>query len=320
MFSRRQFLKCAVCTGAGLGMSTVNPLGLAEAWGQTQPSTSGGNMKRDFKISLAAWSLHRTLGKGEGQRPMLEMPAIAREEFGLDGIELVNQMLPSREPSYLKQFAAEAEKHNVRILLIMCDGEGNIGAESENLRTRAVENHRKWIDIAADFGCHSIRMNWGGAPKDVMQKPDLLEAFIARSVPGFQQLADYAGNKGLDVLIENHWGPSSYPDAVEKLMAKVNHPHFGVLPDFGNFPDEVDRYDAIDRLMVFAKKAVSFKCYDFDPQTGLDTKIDQERMIRIVHDKHGYHGYIGIEYEGSGPEMEGIRAAKALLEKLRGQA
>jgi hypothetical protein len=42
-------------------------------------------------------------------------------------------------------------------------------------------------------------------------------------------------------------------------------------------------------------------------------------MIQIVCDKHGYKGYIGIEYEGNRlSEQDGIKAAKALLEKLRG--
>lgn len=100
-------------------------------------------------------------------------------------------------------------------------------------------------------------------------------------------------------------------------MEKVGRDNFGTLPDFGNFPKEVDRYDAVDRMMPHAK-AVSAKCYDFD-EAGNETKIDFERMIRIVVDEHDYHGWIGIEYEGNRlSEPEGILACKALLERLRG--
>ncbi len=35
---------------------------------------------RDYKISLAAWSLHRTIGEGEGKVPMLDMPKMSRQE------------------------------------------------------------------------------------------------------------------------------------------------------------------------------------------------------------------------------------------------
>jgi hypothetical protein len=40
-------------------------------------------------------------------------------------------------------------------------------------------------------------------------------------------------------------------------------------------------------------------------------------MMKIVLDA-GYHGYVGIEYEGRRlSEPEGIRATKKLLEKVR---
>ena len=95
-------------------------------------------------------------------------------------------------------------------------------------------------------------------------------------------------------------------------MKKVNHPRFGTLPDFGNFPDTIDRYDAVDAMMPHAK-AVSAKCYDFDDHTGDETKIDFERMMDIVAGA-GYSGYVGIEYEGERlSERDGILACKKLL-------
>jgi L-ribulose-5-phosphate 3-epimerase len=42
-------------------------------------------------------------------------------------------------------------------------------------------------------------------------------------------------------------------------------------------------------------------------------------MIKIVLE-HGYHGYIGIEYEGEAlTEPEGIRATRELLVRVREQ-
>ena len=41
-------------------------------------------------------------------------------------------------------------------------------------------------------------------------------------------------------------------------------------------------------------------------------------MMQIVVNKHGYRGYVGIEYEGSKlPEAEGILATRKLLERVR---
>ena len=51
---------------------------------------------------------------------------------------------------------------------------------------------------------------------------------------------------------------------------------------------------------------------------GKETKLDYARIMKIVTDA-GYHGFVGIEYEGSRlGEPEGIRATKRLLESLRG--
>ena len=62
--------------------------------------------------------------------------------------------------------------------------------------------------------------------------------------------------------------------------------------------------------------AVSAKCYDFDA-AGNDTKVDFDRMMKIVLDA-GYSGYVGIESESErAPEREGIIPCKRLLERYQ---
>lgn len=301
--SRRGFIKAAGAGAAGLALGGVAPRAFAA---------------RDFSISLAGWSLHRMIGKKSGQTDMLEMPRITREEFDIDAIELVNQMMASSEIAYLDQLIKSAEQHKVKIALIMIDGAGSVGTESEDGRKSAVEQHKKWLDVAEHLGCATLRMNWAGYTDDTMKTPEALDAYIERSTPPLQALSEYADKKKLNLIIENHWGPASHPEALVALVKKVGHPRFGTLPDFGNFPEDVDKYDAIDRMMPYAK-AVSAKCYDFDDKTGEETKIDYARMIAMVVDKYGYHGNIGIEYEGDRmSEFDGIKACKKLLEKLRG--
>jgi hypothetical protein len=104
-------------------------------------------------------------------------------------------------------------------------------------------------------------------------------------------------------------------------MKKVDLKNCGTLPDFGNFrikdEDWYDRYKGVTELMPFAK-AVSAKSHDFDAE-GNETKTDYRKMMKIVLDA-GYSGFVGIEYEGSMlDEFAGIKATKALLEKVRGE-
>jgi hypothetical protein len=68
--------------------------------------------------------------------------------------------------------------------------------------------------------------------------------------------------------------------------------------------------------MPFAK-GVSAKSHQFDDR-GNEVFTDYRKMLDIVVRKHKYHGYIGIEYEGSKhSEADGIRLTKKLLETIR---
>jgi len=258
-----------------------------------------------FQISLAAWSLHKAFFQKQiDQLGMVDACA----EAGIGGFEMVNTFFPSPQYAYLKQLSKRAEDQGVQLLLIMCDGEGSMAGPEKEKRLLAAKNHHKWIDIAAILGCHSIRCNTGAQEGD----PDALD----RCAESFSALLEYADGNGINVLIENHWGLSSDPDWLMALMQRVNHPRFGTLPDFGNFPEQIDRYDAVARMMPRAK-AVSAKCYDFDDATGDETKVDFERMLNVVLDA-GYSGWVGIEYEGERlSEREGIAACKRLLERYQ---
>ena len=263
----------------------------------------------EFEISLAAWSMHRMFFAREiDQAGMVDLT----HELGIGAIELVNTFFPSPQYGYLKQLKQRADDQGVAILLIMCDAEGSMAGPERDKRLLAAQNHHKWIDIASVLGCRAIRCNTGAKDGDA----DALE----RCAESFTALMEYADAAGIDVLIENHWGLSSDPAWLMPLMEKVDHPRFGTLPDFGNFPESIDRYDAVRQMMPRAK-AVSAKCYDFGAD-GNETKIDYARMMRIVADA-GYRGHVGIEYEGERlAERDGILACKSLLERLRsgGQA
>lgn len=254
-------------------------------------------------LSLAAWSLHRAFFAGEIDQ--LGMVRTAGE-IGFTGFEMVNTFFPSPQARYLQKLTETADETGVRLLLIMCDGEGDMAAADRAERMQAARNHRKWVDIAAALDCHAIRVNVRGDQSDPT-------AMRKRAEESFAALLAYAEGE-VNVLIENHGGLSSDPEWLVSLVQGIGSPHLGTLPDFGNFPAEVDRYQAVQTLMPYAK-AVSAKCYDFGAD-GRETKIDFARMLEIVR-AAGFNGFVGVEYEGTRlPEREGIVAAKALLEQV----
>ncbi|ARA94671.1 MAG: sugar phosphate isomerase/epimerase [Bacteroidetes bacterium] len=297
--NRRAFLRH---TAAGLGV-----LGLSSGLARTGTAASADL----YRISLAEWSLHRAIFGGELDH--LDFARVARQEFGLDGVEYVNQFFKdkARDQAFLREMKTRADGEGVRSLLIMCDGEGRLGDPDEARRIEAVENHHKWVEAAAYLGCHSIRVN--AASEGSYEEQQRLAA------DGLRRLTEFAAEHDLNVIVENHGGLSSNGAWLAGVMERVDHERCGTLPDFGNFrlrDDEwYDRYQGVAELMPYAK-AVSAKSHDFDAE-GNETHTDYERMMSIVLDA-GYRGYVGIEYEGrSMPEMDGIRATRDLLVRVR---
>lgn len=304
--SRRQFIQGSLAAGAALGLG-VRPSWAAEVSGQPQAGKIG-----DFKISLAQWSLHRALRAKEIDN--LDFPKVTREQYGIEAVEFVNQFFKDRaqDSTYLKDLKARANDNGVTCVLIMIDGEGDLSSRDSKARNQAVDNHKKWVDAAAALGCHAIRVNTGN---------NYGSADLGDAPEACRKLAEYGAQNKIEVICENHGGPSSDPDSLLALIKAVNVPTFGTLPDFGNFPKKdgkyvLDVYEAIARMMPYAK-GVSAKSYDFD-ENGNEKALDYARILKIVTDS-GYHGYVGIEYEGGRlSEPEGIKATKKLLEKVRG--
>ena len=149
--NRRDFIKkTAVITG-GLAFSRLDSAMLSES-----------NQPLPFKISLAEWSLHRTIRNGDLDH--LDFAAIAKNEFGIDAIEYVNTFFfeKANNTAYLSEMKQRAEDAGVKSLLIMCDEEGNLGDPNQKKRLRAVENHYKWVEAAKYLGCQdrkSTRLN-----------------------------------------------------------------------------------------------------------------------------------------------------------------
>lgn len=304
MLSRRSFLQ--VSGGIAFGSFVAPRAVIADS-------------KTDlFRISLAQWSLHKAyFGK---KLDALKFAETTKKEYGIDGIEYVNQFYKDKkkDDAYLKDLKKVADDNSVTSVLIMCDGEGNLGDPDEIRRTTAVSNHLRWLEWAKFLGCHSIRVNAASDWKKGFEETQKLAA------DGLRKLSEEGDQFGLNVIVENHGGLSSHGGWLAGVMKLVNHKRCGTLPDFGNFnigklegqPAAYDRYKGVDELMPFAK-GVSAKSHDFDDK-GNETKTDYRMMLEIVLKKHKYSGFIGIEYEGSKlGEPEGIQATKKLLETVR---
>ncbi len=298
--NRREFLKHSALISGGLAFTGLGSSNL-----------SGCKQSLHFKISLAEWSLHRSIKSGKIDH--LEFCAVAKNEFGISAVEYVNTFFfeKAMDEFYLREMKKRSDDLNVKNLLIMCDNEGYLGDPDSARRTQAIENHYKWAEAARILGCHSIRVN--------ARSEGSYEDQIACAADGLRRLTEFTDSIDINTIVENHGGLSSNGKWLSAVMKKVNHPRVGTLPDFGNFRikgDEwYDRYEGVQELMPYAK-AVSAKSHEFDGD-GNETATDYFKMMKIVLDA-GYNGFVGIEYEGNAhTEMDGIRLTLELLKKVR---
>ncbi|MVT09929.1 sugar phosphate isomerase/epimerase family protein [Chitinophaga tropicalis] len=332
---RREFLRqMALYTmGAGLLPSVLSACNTGSSTKESKDSTSTGQTPAAsgakelfFKISLAEWSFHQALFSGKLNH--LDFPVKAKTDFGIEAVEYVNQFFKdkAKDKAYLADLKKRCSDNGVRSVLIMCDGEGEMGDQDAKKRLQAVENHYKWVEAAEFLGCHAIRVNAAGEgkPEDVAKA---VEESLAK-------LSDFASTHNINVIVENHGGSSSNGKWLAAVMKNVNKPNCGTLPDFGNFClnrtkpeantpeawaktkclEEYDRYQGVTELMPYAK-GVSAKTHDFDAN-GNCVETDYARILKIVKDAN-YTGHIGIEYEGSKlSEEEGIRKTLELLKRV----
>jgi sugar phosphate isomerase/epimerase len=311
MTTRRSFIKQSL-VGAGALM--------------LQPSlNSFASPSSGLEISLAEWSLHRTLQAGKLDH--LDFPAKAKNDFGISAVEYVNQFFggkkmnfkeAAKSTAYLNELLKRTRDLGVVNHLIMVDNEGSLAIPDDKERLQAVENHKKWVEAAKFLGCRTVRVNLHGEASPDEKK--------TASIDSLGRLGDFAKTMDINVVVENHGHESSNGAWIAAVIKQVKHQNVGTLPDFGNFclsdpwgqtqtdcKEMYDRYKGVQEMLPFAK-GVSAKTYDFDA-SGEQPLMDYKKLMDIVK-AAGFKGYIGIEFEGSTqPEEEGIRKTKLLLEK-----
>ena len=307
MLTRRAALG-AIGTAAAVALAGCAGGGRADGVAGQHGAGPGNRPART--MSLAEWSLNRSIKAGT--LTTLDFPVAARRDYGIGAVEYVSTLFAGHglEAGYLRDLRSRCEGEGVRSVLIMIDGEGDLGAPDAAARNDAVERHLRWADSARRLGCFAIRVN--------ARSEGTREEQLARCAEGIGALADRASGLGIAVIVENHGGISSDGSWMAALMRAVARPSCGTLPDFGNFRMEggaqYDRYKGIGEMLPWARD-VSAKSYAFDAD-GNETTIDYARMFRLM-DEAGYAGWVGIEFEGKHmPEPDGIRATKRLLERM----
>lgn len=285
--NRRNFIQSSTILGAA---GIINPFIMQDS------SNKQPNQTKD-DISLAQWALVEEMRAGKWKN--LDFPRIAREDFGLNGIEFVNTLFEVPTEGYLKKLKQNAATHGVKMVLIMVDDEGDGASDTKEGRKQFEINHRKWVDIAHFLGCQAVRTNCRGP-----QHADKKEA-LKWAVESYNNLLAYAAPGNINIVIENHGGVSNDPDWMVTLMKEVNNPRFGTYPDWRSPSTQFDNLTYLQKTLQYAKGM----SYRNQPTEELTAK-----MIRMSKDS-GYRGWYGIESSGRQEIKKGIELLNKYLLK-----
>lgn len=284
-----------------------------------------------MKFAVSTYSFSQLIRKGE----MTQLDCIAKAgEMGFDGVELVEiaDYAEGDLTGYAGRIAQEAERCGVAVSNFAFGADfvnGSGGDRQQELR-RVMD----MIDAAQIMGAPCVRHDvlYGLGPFRSFDQalPALAEACRA--------VAEYAAEKGIRTMSENHGFISQDSIRVEQLFNAVNHPNFSLLADMGNFlcVDE-NPVTAVSRVAPYAAyvhaKDFLVKSGDGpDPGRGFfksrggnylrGTVIGHGavpvRQCLDVLKKAGYDGYITVEYEGMEPALEGIAAGLENLKRYLG--
>ena len=218
------------------------------------------------------------------------------------GSDPAHAELTAQDDAYLTGVKKASEEADLPFGCIAVDG-AHIYEPTAEARAANRRLADRWIEVAALLGAQQVRVDAGG-PQDL---PDEVFKII---VDGYEDLIARAGAKGIEVLMENHWGPSVIPENVVLILESVKG--LGLLFDSHNWAPGMQ-----DRAWVMCApyaRSTHFKTFRFDEQ-GNEPSVDIPRAIRLLVEA-GYDGCWGVEScPEDGDEYGAARKTIALIKR-----
>lgn len=246
------------------------------------------------------------LNPGEGKDALVHAARL-RENCGEKGLSIVNYAVPAD-------------------FLQGCDGDLN--AEIERLKREVL--------VAVALGAPLMRHDASSGFALDHAGPADFHSALARLAEGCRAVTEFAADRGIKTMVENHGYFCQDSDRVEALVCAVNHPNFGLLVDIGNFAcvDE-DSASAVGRL---APQAFHVHVKDFHKKSGM-MPFPGEGWFRsragnflrgaivghgdipvfqclLLLDAAGYDGALCLEFEGMEEPLRGISLGHEYLKTL----
>lgn len=300
-----------------------------------------------MKIYVSRWSLRKSI-EGRGLK-LADLPAFVVDE-GFDGLELTDREIGDAET--LRRLGEQSRAHGCGMVLdINCD----LTLAEVGAREAEITYVGGWLEDATAAGVTVVRITLGGQSFSIQKllkggskqargptangglkkltasypvrhlshslrtllpvRVRDLDAKIDRAVNALEIITPRAEELGVRMGIENHWGISTRPAWILRVVNAVDSPFLGTCPDFGNFPRSIEPYAGLAELLPKAVH-VQAKSWRFNAE-GEETTLDYARCLSLVREC-GYAGPITVEYEGNGDDLRDCLRTKDLIKRYWG--
>lgn len=295
--SRRQFLIAGAVTSGTWLLST--PSACAEVAGRRK------ELAGEVGITTSSFSGH-TVASPEGAKgklSLLELPRFLRDELDMRVIDLNTSTLGKQEPGWLEKVRKSVEDAGCVLTNLKMNQRGlYMASRDTNVRQKAIDEYKRSIDAASQLGIRWAR------PLPHPETPDM-----TLHVAAYQELADYAAERNVQMLIENYGWMESDTESVVKLAKLVGH-GVAASPDTGNWKGNDLRYEGLRKTFPLAVTC-DFKARALGPK-GEHSLYDLERCYRIGAEA-GFNGPWCLEH-ANGDLATLVAELSMLRDMLRG--
>jgi len=288
---RRQFLATAAAALALPARAPANNPAAAKSLA-AEPRLFAG---------CCAYSYRHYLEKGKMTMEELILKGV---ELGIPGVDLTAYWLKSTDPEYLVQLRHLGFENRVAFSGTAI-GASMVQADASK-RATVLDEIKRWVDATDRLGASHVRVFAGTLPPGATTQQG-----IQWVVDTMKAATDYSGKKGIALGIEDHDGVTQDADTLLEILHRVNSPYAGVNLDITHFIPTAaqDGYAQIEACVPYATMTHIRDRFDDG------APIDLDRVWQLFA-RHGYKGFMSLEYEGHEDAITAVPKQIAQIKRL----
>jgi L-ribulose-5-phosphate 3-epimerase len=290
----------------------------AAAAGSSLPAQE--SLTRKVPIGVSSYSFWHFKG------PKFPMERVIDEaaRMGFDGVEILHRQMDSEDTSYVNDLKKRAFDNGLPLFLLSIHQD--FVDPDTAIRQKDIDHTKRCIDLAARLGIPAIRVN-SGRWNTIKSFDDLMKAqgkepaignftdsdAMKWVVESLQACLPMAEKAGVMLALENHWGLTTDPNNVVKIVDQVKSPWLGINADTGNYVG-----DPYEGLKVLAGRAniVQAKTY-YGGGEWYTLDLDYPRIAKLLR-AAGFKGWVSLEMEGKEDPMVAVPKSLRVLRSAFG--